>query len=84
MGLFLCRSLLGKCLLDDSNKFVKVSYYHIYHLFIFSLLFLYKKVIKKFGENENCLKELLEIKVTQVPIELFEHLIKGYKSKEIK
>ena len=39
--------------------------------------FLYKRVIKGFGENENCLKELLEIKETQVPIELFEHLIKG-------
>lgn len=39
--------------------------------------FFYKWIIKCMGENDLCVKELLDIKETRVSIELFERLIKG-------
>lgn len=37
--------------------------------------FLYKTVLKLFGENSGCIKELLSIKQTKITIELFEGII---------
>lgn len=37
--------------------------------------FMYKSILKMSGENEDCIKELLSIKKTKTPIELFEKLV---------
>ncbi|MBV3637811.1 class I SAM-dependent methyltransferase [Bacteroides cellulosilyticus] len=37
--------------------------------------FMYKSILKMSGENEDCIKELLSIKKTRTPIELFEKLV---------
>lgn len=49
------------------------------HLPFFHLLpsGVYKQVLKSFGEDEGCVKELLSIKQTRVTIEHFEKLLKG-------
>ena len=38
--------------------------------------FMYKSILKMNGENEDCIKELLSIKETRTPIELFERLVR--------
>lgn len=38
--------------------------------------FIYKAILKMSGENEGCIKELLAIKETRTPIELFERLVR--------
>ena len=38
--------------------------------------FMYKSILKMSGENEDCIKELLSIKETSPPIELFERLVR--------
>lgn len=40
---------------------------------------IYKEILKAGGETEGCIKELLEIKTTRTPIELFEKLVKRHK-----
>ncbi len=49
----------------------------ISHLPFIHLLptFMYKTILKMSGENEGCIKELLSIKETKTPIELFEELV---------
>lgn len=49
----------------------------ISHLPFIHLLptFMYKTILKMSGENEGCIKELLSIKKTKTPIELFEELV---------
>lgn len=39
---------------------------------------IYKKILEAGNETEGCVKELLEIKTTRTPIELFERLIKKH------
>ena len=36
----------------------------------------YRGLLKAFGENKDCIEELLSIKKTRVPIELFERMLK--------
>lgn len=50
-----------------------LSHFPFIHLFPASL---YRLLLKYFGENESCIKELLSIKKTGVSIELFEKLVK--------